>query len=166
MSCLGIALGSNLGDRTAHLERAVEFLSSKGELLQQASLYETQPVGCPEGSPPFLNTVLELGFSGDLEQLLRECQEFEQNSGRALPGERETNAPRPVDIDFLYAGDLIRSDSFLMLPHPRIRERLFVLMPLAEIVPSKTLPGWNDTVEECLQQVRSSLEGEQLCSRV
>lgn len=147
----GIALGSNLGDRGASLRAARTFLLSLHEAAAPAlvsPLYETAPVDCPPGSPPFLNAVVEIALSLPPADLLARCTAFERSLGR--PVLREKNSPRPVDLDVLYAGDLRIESPSLTLPHPRLAMRLFVLQPLADIRPDLVLPGRTGTVAQLL----------------
>lgn len=145
----GIALGSNLGDRMANLRAARGLLAeiSTGPVLT-APVYQTAPVGCPEGSPDFLNTVIEIHFDGSPRELLSLTQGFQRQLGRVDSPIR--NAPRVIDIDLLYLGDVIFSDDRLEIPHPRLAQRRFVLQPLAEIRPDLILPGESKSVAELL----------------
>ena len=136
MARAGIALGSNLGESAANIAEAIarlEEIAIPGEPVLKASLYRTAPVGCPPGSPDFLNTVVEIGFEGSPVELLAHTQRIERDLGRTPNPVR--NAPRVIDVDILYLGDAVHSDAQLVLPHPRMREREFVLRPLAEIRP-------------------------------
>jgi len=150
---VGIALGSNLGNRTAELEAAFAFLqhlAADDEILR-STIIETAPVDCPPGSAPFLNAVAEIQVDpGNLppEVLLGKLQAFEQQRGRAT--ERERNAPRPLDLDILYYGDCVLRTATLVIPHPRLTERRFVLEPLAQIRPELVLPGQTRSVRELL----------------
>lgn len=145
MARVGISLGSNLGDRLGLLRDAYRRLValSEGDVFC-SSIYETDPVDCAEGDPAFLNAVAEIEFALEPLDLLSRTQAFESEFGR--PRERARNAPRPIDLDLLYFGDLEMKTERLVLPHPRIHERDFVRIPLAEIrpdlvsVPSE-LPG-------------------------
>lgn len=151
MERIGIALGSNLGDRAAHLRAARDFVFSlhQGTTPPLASpLYETEPVGCAENTPAFLNAVLEIESSLDPVELLRRLLAFEHEAGRT----RSTlkNAPRPLDLDLLYVGTLHLDTNALTLPHPRLTSRRFVLQPLADIRPQLILPGQTTTIVELL----------------
>ncbi len=142
MPRVGIALGSNLGDRLANLEAARQSLaeiSTPAEPFLAASTYQTEPLLCPPGSPQFCNSVVEISFDGDPFELLELTQAIEKKLGRTAVPER--NAPRIIDVDLLYFGDEIIDTEDLVLPHPRIGERRFVLEPLAEIRPDLILPG-------------------------
>ena len=155
MPRVGIALGSNLGDRTANLEAARECLreiSAPGEPLLRASDYQTEPLHCPPGSPLFQNSVVEIAFDGNPFELLELTQAIEKRLGRINKPER--NAPRIIDVDLLYFGDEIIDTEDLVLPHPRIGERLFVLEPLAEIRPDLVLPGQTKCIAELLVNLR------------
>ena len=153
----GIALGSNLGDRHALLDSAVaslRLLHEHGSFLT-SSYYETDPHDCPQDSPAFLNAVVELDTSLSPLILLKKLQELEAQAGRAKV--RAFHAPRSLDLDILYWGDLSLLTGELQLPHPRIRERLFVLQPLAEIRPHLKLPGNLLTCLEMLLLVSNKL---------
>ena len=132
-----IALGSNLGDRTANLAAAtaaLRALATPGAPFLTASFHDTAPQDCPADSPRFLNTVIELDYPGnDPLTLLSETQNIERTLGREPNPVR--NAPRVIDIDILLFGEVSLKHPTLELPHPRIRERHFVLLPLREIRP-------------------------------
>jgi 2-amino-4-hydroxy-6-hydroxymethyldihydropteridine diphosphokinase len=153
---VGIALGSNLGDREAELRGGMDFLRSlafEGLLLESTPI-ETEPVDCPPGSSPFLNAVAEIELDSHRFPpllLLDRLQAFERSRGR--PERREVNAPRPLDLDILYYGDLMLHDPRLVIPHPRAIQRRFVLQPLAEIRPDLILPGQAHTVRKLFQEL-------------
>jgi 2-amino-4-hydroxy-6-hydroxymethyldihydropteridine diphosphokinase len=132
-----LGLGSNLGDREKLLRHAVAALQEKGAVLwKSASLYSTQPRDF-EDQPWFLNTVVEVRTLLEPEDLIRECLEIEKGAGRVrdIP-----KGPRPLDIDILIYKDRIVDSPQLKIPHPRFRERRFVLVPLAEIAPGVADP--------------------------
>lgn len=138
----GLALGSNLGDRLAHLRQGRDLLLSMHEGPAPAALspvYETEPVDCPLGSASFLNAVVEIRTSLDPGQLLRQLTRLESELGRSPA--RGQNAPRSLDLDILYAGQLVIDTPTLILPHPRMTARRFVLQPLADVRPDFVLPG-------------------------
>lgn len=132
-----IALGSNLGDRAANLAAAtaaLRALATPGEPFLTASLHDTAPQHCPPDSPHFLNTVIDLHYSGsDPLELLGKTQAIERALGRTPNPVR--NAPRVIDIDILLFGEVTLKHPALELPHPRISERPFVLLPLRELRP-------------------------------
>ena len=143
----GIAFGSNLGDQLALLSSAKASLlklSDQREGAVFSPVYESQPVDCTGGSPPFLNAVAEIPLALEPAAVLEVCQRLEREAGR--PGEREVNSPRPLDLDILYAGDLRCDRPELQIPHPRLSERLFVLGPLRSVRPDLVLPGFDQTV--------------------
>ena len=151
MPRVGIVLGSNLGDRQGHLAAArvrLREIATAGELVLEAADFETEPLDCPLGSPEFLNSVMEIDFAGQPLELLALTQEIEKSLGRAAHPQR--NAPRVIDVDLLYFGAEILVTPQLVLPHPRIAERRFVLEPLAGIRPELVLPGQRATVAELL----------------
>lgn len=152
MTRFGIAMGSNLGARQGNLERGVEMLLARmpeANISAGASLYETDPVDCAPGTQAFLNTVIELESPLSPPEVHAHLVAVEQGMGRPL--EREKNAPRTLDLDVLYAGDFVSDDPVLILPHPRLHLRRFVLQPLIEIRPSLRLPGQALTITELLQ---------------
>jgi len=152
----GIALGSNLGDRASHLRNAIHALrqiAMPDQPFLTARIYHTEPRFCPPGSPEFLNTVIEFGMDGTALALLEITQAMEIQLGRTRVTER--NAPRVIDIDILYFGNQVLQTSELILPHPRIVERRFVLQPLADIRPDLVLPGQTLTIAKLLEDFRS-----------
>ena len=156
MPRVGIALGSNLGNRLANLAAARECLrkiATTGEPFLQAATYQTEPLLCPPDSPFFYNSVVEIGYGGDPFALLELTQAIEKELGRIAVHER--NAPRIIDVDLLYFGDEIIDTEALVLPHPRIRERRFVLQPLADIRPELVLPGQKESIRELLDSLES-----------
>jgi 2-amino-4-hydroxy-6-hydroxymethyldihydropteridine diphosphokinase len=147
---VGIALGSNLGDRAAELQAAVQAIREFAEPpILLSRVYETEPVDCPPGSLSFLNAVVEVGWSADLPGLLALLQDVERRQGRS--GVHARNAPRTVDLDILYAGELILKTPTLELPHPRLKIRAFVLLPLADILPNQKIPGDAKTPEDYIK---------------
>jgi 2-amino-4-hydroxy-6-hydroxymethyldihydropteridine diphosphokinase len=150
----GIALGSNLGDRAAELDAGIAFLRllSVDDKVRESSRLETRPVDCPAGSPLFLNAVAEIRVDTGRfspRRLMEKLQAFERERGR--PAERETNAPRPLDLDILYFGDVRISEPDLVIPHPRALQRRFVLQPLAHLRPDLILPGQKKSMAELLE---------------
>ncbi len=124
-----LALGSNLGDRWEHLRTAVEGLP---DVVAVSPVYETAPVGGPEGQGSYLNVVAELDTGLSPRQLLALGRRLEAASGR-VRGERW--GPRALDVDVLLVGDLEVDDPDLQVPHPRMWERAFVLVPLSDLAP-------------------------------
>jgi 2-amino-4-hydroxy-6-hydroxymethyldihydropteridine diphosphokinase len=152
MARAGIALGSNLGDRLAQLRAAVtglSGLSTPGQPILTAQIYRTEPRDCPPGSPDFFNTVIEIEFRGNAHELLEKTRALELQFGRCKDAAR--HAPRLIDIDLLYLGNACCNTESLILPHPRIAERRFVLQPLADIRPDLILPGQSLTVTRLLE---------------
>jgi len=146
----GIALGSNLGDRLANLAAGREAVLHIPGISApvQSGVYETEPVGTGPDAGPFLNAVIEVGFTGDPLALLAALRSIESALGR--PTRHPRNAPRTLDLDILYAGDLVLHDDPLILPHPRLHLRRFVLAPLNDIRPDLRLPGQPRSVAELL----------------
>jgi 2-amino-4-hydroxy-6-hydroxymethyldihydropteridine diphosphokinase len=153
----GIALGSNVGDRLKHLQTGREQILSStwitGPTLS-SSVYETEPVGTDAGAGPFLNAVVEVEFGGHASELLDVLQRIEAAHGR--PSKRPRNAPRTLDLDILYVGNLVLSNQDVVIPHPRLHLRRFVLTPLADIRPGLVLPGQHRSIEELLAGLEDS----------
>lgn len=150
----GVALGSNLGERIAHLRNARKEISAlSGALppLRCSAIYETEPVDCEIGAAKFFNAVMEFGYSGRPEELRRELAGIERILGR--PATHERNVSRPIDLDLLYFGELIMETAELRLPHPRIVDREFVLRPLADIRPDLVLPKQIEAVGVLLSRL-------------
>ncbi len=150
----GIALGSNLGDRLSHLHAALGALGGLGELRAISAAYQTAPVDCADDAPAFLNAVVELRSALEPAGLMQAFQEIERGLGR--PDRRPLNAPRPLDLDILYAGNRIVKQDSLTIPHPRLHLRRFVLEPLASIRPSLVLPGFSENVRELLERLEGA----------
>jgi len=153
---VGIALGSNLGDRSAELDAGISFLRllSTNDEVRESPRIETLPVDCPPGSPAFLNSVAEIEIDTVVLpplNLLGCLQEFEMERGRSPL--RDVNAPRPLDLDIIYYG-IERIDQMgLVIPHPRTTTRRFVLEPLSHLRPDLVLPGQTKTIAELLTEL-------------
>jgi 2-amino-4-hydroxy-6-hydroxymethyldihydropteridine diphosphokinase len=134
-----IGLGSNVGDREAHLRKAIEDLRAHGvEVDAVSSLYETEPVGEILDQPDFLNAVARVRTALEPEALLDVCKAIEAEHGRMFAGPR--HGPRPIDLDLLLLGDVELETERLTLPHREVTTRRFVLEPLLELDPDLTLP--------------------------
>jgi len=148
-----LGLGGNVGDREANLARARALLGEGGFSITLASaLYETEPVGGPPQGA-FLNQVVGGTTAHSPDALLRACLAIERALGRAR---REPNGPRTLDIDILFYGDAVRKGPGLVLPHPRLSQRRFVLVPLVEIAPLLRHPVLGLTSCELLARVSDS----------
>jgi 2-amino-4-hydroxy-6-hydroxymethyldihydropteridine diphosphokinase len=144
-----LGLGSNLGGRIGNLDSAVERLSEKVAIKKISSVYETEPLYNTE-QPMFLNAVIKGVTALEPLELLSLMKGIERDLGRQ-PGFR--NAPRIIDIDILFYGERIIQTEELTIPHPRIAERAFVLVPLAEIAPRLVHPQLKKTVKKLLAEV-------------
>jgi 2-amino-4-hydroxy-6-hydroxymethyldihydropteridine diphosphokinase len=148
MSELGyLGLGSNVGDRRAMLQAAVEDLWAHGvEVLATSSVYETEPVGELLDQPDFLNACARIETELDREALLDACKAVERALGRAAGGVR--HGPRPIDVDVLLYGDEAYESERLRIPHRELVSRRFVLVPLLELDPELRLPGGRRLADE------------------
>lgn len=150
----GIALGSNVGDRLANLRAgrdAVLRLPDVTPPILTSRVYETEPVDTTPGAGRFLNSLMEVEFTGQPVALLSGLREIEAAMGR--PSRHPRNAPRTLDLDILYLGDLTVSRDDLTVPHPRLHLRRFVLAPLHDIRPDLQLPGLKGTAAELLARL-------------
>jgi 2-amino-4-hydroxy-6-hydroxymethyldihydropteridine diphosphokinase len=144
-----LGLGSNEGDPLRQIESALRELPEHGVLVSRASsFYRTEPVGGPPQAW-YVNAVAEVDFGGEPLELLRICRLLESRHERK-PGER--NAPRTLDLDILLFGNRVFESQELTIPHPRFRERRFVLVPLAEIAPDVIDPKTGLTARELLSR--------------
>jgi 2-amino-4-hydroxy-6-hydroxymethyldihydropteridine diphosphokinase len=147
-----VGLGSNLGDRAGNLLLAVRGIMDAGlHVIRLSSIYETEPVGAI-AQPDFLNMVAEI--SGDTmpepEQLMARLLRVEYALGRTRD---VPMGPRTIDLDLLLFGNELRQTEFLVLPHPRMHERLFVLESLAEIAPNLVHPVLRKSISQLLSEV-------------
>ncbi len=148
MKRVGLSLGSNIGDRLATLEQACDALAEAFGHLRLSQVYETAPIGCPEGAPAYLNACVEIATELPPDALLRVTQGIENALGRTRSG--VYGEPRTCDIDILYYDTETLETPELTLPHPRAHERAFVLRPLCDIDAALVLPGQTSTVAELL----------------
>jgi 2-amino-4-hydroxy-6-hydroxymethyldihydropteridine diphosphokinase len=142
-----LSAGSNLGDRKNNLEYAARSLAAAGTVLKISSCFETEPVGYLD-QPWFFNQAIELKTSWTPDELLLCCQRIEACCGRirTFP-----NAPRTLDLDILLYGDLSINQKDLIIPHPRMAERRFVLEPLAQIAPDLMHPLLKKSIRSLLE---------------
>ena len=177
MTIAYIALGSNLGDRADYLERALTALRQcEGiEVMRVSPVYETRPVGGPQAQGDYLNAVAELRTEREAHELLEVLLAIEQKLGRVRQAGAgvspvERFGPRTIDLDLLLYGDLVLADERLIVPHPRMHERLFVLQPLAQLAPGLPHPLLKRRIAELLAELQGlrlhgSAPGRELASR-
>jgi len=144
-----LSFGANLGNRQANILQALQYVQTRTSIKKLSSFYETEPVGYAD-QPKFLNITCQLETELLPADLLHFLKWIEKRMGRQASFR---NAPRPIDIDILLYDELILKNLDLQLPHPRLHERAFVLVPLAEITPNLVHPGLHITVREMLNRV-------------
>ena len=149
-----LGLGSNLGDRQGNLNRALEFLSQRLRIERVSSVYDTEPVGNIE-QPRFLNLVCQINTALPAMALLALAKGIEAKLGRV----GGSGAPRIIDIDILFYGNQVIQTPELVIPHPRLTERAFALIPLAEIAPGLVHPVNGKTIATLLQEVKQGVQG-------
>ncbi len=154
MNSTYLLLGSNMGNSTELLSNAIEQIENKiGPLLLQSNLYATAAWG-NTSQPDFLNQVIEVNTQLDATETLKEILSIEKNMGRIRTIK---NAPRIIDIDILFFNNEIINRSDLIVPHPEIQNRRFVLIPVNEIAPQMIHPVLNKTIEQLLLQCPDQL---------
>ncbi len=145
-----IAFGSNIGDRKANINRALGILKQKIKLIKTSSFYETKPMYL-ENQDWFLNGSAKVETELKPRELLDFLKSTEKKMGRKEGGR---NGPRIIDLDILFYGDQIVDENDLHIPHPKIQERAFVLVPLAEIEPDFIHPTYKKTVSHLLSELK------------
>lgn len=143
-----LGLGSNMGDRQKNLDTALELLAQRMKLGKISSIYDTEPVGVPPQSR-FLNLVCRASTRLEPVALLKLAKGIEARLGRS----GKSDAPRPIDIDILLYGEEVINTPELVIPHPRMTERAFVLIPLVEMAPNLVHPLLKKTIRELLKNI-------------
>jgi len=150
-----LAFGSSKGDREAFVRSALAELKKGGFIIQRISpLYETDPVDCEDGVPPFLNGVLQGVWNGSPGELLDFCQSIERRAGR--PEKHSSRQSRELDLDIILFGKEIIRTERLTVPHPRAFQRSFVLAPMNDIAPEALFPDLKKTVSALLRELSAT----------
>ncbi len=151
-----LALGGNLGNPREAFKSAAKRLkqNQRIELIAASALYQTPPVGGPDGQPDYLNAVVELATDLTPEELLDFCREIEDAAGRTRAVRWDA---RTLDLDLLFYDQLILDTPALCLPHPRLQERHFVLLPLAELAADLPHPQLQQSVSEIVAQLPAAV---------
>jgi 2-amino-4-hydroxy-6-hydroxymethyldihydropteridine diphosphokinase len=136
-----LGLGSNLGDRERYLREAIESLR---DVVAVSPVYETEPVGGPGGQDPYLNVVVELDTDLSPRALLGVCHRLEAAAGRVRAARW---GPRTLDVDVLWIDGVALDEPDFVVPHPRMRQRRFVMAPLRDLAPDLVPDGWEDDAE-------------------
>ncbi|WP_029523202.1 2-amino-4-hydroxy-6-hydroxymethyldihydropteridine diphosphokinase [Persephonella sp. KM09-Lau-8] len=150
MEKIFLALGSNIGNRQENINQAIKFLSTKILDIKQATIYESKAIGY-ENQPDFLNTAISGYTDLSPEELLKFIKQVEEQTGRI---KRFRWGPREIDIDILFYGNLVLEKENLIIPHPRIHERDFVLKPLCDLEPEFIHPVLKKTIKELLNNLQ------------
>ena len=150
MPTVFLGLGSNLNNPEDQLNQACHALIKHPQIfkLQGSTWHISSPMHCPEGSPDFLNGVVMLETNLSPEVLHAFCQDLERKAGRLPKETRLLNAPRSLDVDILFYDDLVFNTMDLVIPHPRLQERGFVLAPMLELAPSWEHPILKQSIVE------------------
>jgi 2-amino-4-hydroxy-6-hydroxymethyldihydropteridine diphosphokinase len=144
-----LGLGSNMGDRQENLDKALELLSQRMQMGKLSSVYDTEPVG-NTNQPRFLNMACQAFTRLEPKGLLALAKGIESKLGRY----GKSNEPRPIDIDILLYDDRVLATPELVIPHPRMAERAFVLVPLSEIAPDLVHPTIGKKIKELLKDIK------------
>jgi 2-amino-4-hydroxy-6-hydroxymethyldihydropteridine diphosphokinase len=150
MTTAYIGIGSNEGDRFTNMYNSIGLLVQECDIVKISSIYETEPVGYKD-QPYFLNCVVEVNTELRPQQLLQELKSIEMMMGRAPSF---INGPRIIDLDILLYGDTVIDTAELVVPHPRLHERAFVLIPFNEIAPELVHPVLHKTIKELLNELK------------
>lgn len=144
-----LGIGTNMGNREANLDRCLDLLSQRMKMGKVSSIFDTEPQD-NVNQPRFLNMVCQVFTRLEPEGLLALAKGIESKMGRT----GKTGEPRPIDVDILLYGDRKVNTPDLIIPHPKMKERAFVLIPLSEIAPDMVYPGSDTTIKEMADSLR------------
>ena len=154
MNITYFSLGTNLGDRLKNIENALIYIRKLGDIQKLSSVYNTKPWNVNEKQPDYLNQNCKLITEFSPQELISRTKNIEKNLGRTNKGDKTS---RIIDIDLLLYGNLILNNENLVIPHPQMTERAFVMIPLAEIAPNLIIKGYKKSVKEIANALDSSL---------
>jgi 2-amino-4-hydroxy-6-hydroxymethyldihydropteridine diphosphokinase len=152
---IALSLGGNLGDVSAVFDQAICNLEDEGLCeIRRSSIYRTPPIGCASETPDFLNMCVTGMWEKTPEELLQLCKKLEVESGR--PADHLPYSSRTLDMDIVLFGDMIISRESLTVPHPEVKKRFFVLIPLVELAPDWKYPGEECMLKDILEKLKTS----------
>ena len=154
MKIFYLSLGSNLGNRLENIKNSLRYLKELGDIQKVSNIYNTKPWDVKEKQPDYLNQNCQLITELSPEKLIEGTKNIEKILGRENKGDL---SPRIIDIDLLIYEDFSQKNENLIIPHPKMTERAFVMIPLAEIAPDLIIHGYNKTVKEIAGELDSSL---------
>lgn len=159
MNIAYLLIGGNLGNRSAHLQKAIQLIEQYcGQVVQSSAIYETAAWGLIE-QPAFYNQALKIETTLQPESLMQQLLSIEQEMGRIRTIKL---GPRTIDLDMLFYNQIVLTTELLVLPHPALTERRFVLLPLSEIAPHLDHPIFHKTIEQLLNECPDQLDVQKL----
>lgn len=161
---IALSIGANEGNIEETFSNAFKWLEEGGlENIRISNFYKTSPVGCASGTPDFINGALTGLWDKSIKELFQLCKALEEKAGR--PAGHEKYSSRPLDLDIVFFGGIIYSSGRISVPHKETLNRLFVLIPLADVASDWIFPGKKETVGEILEKFKTTTEYKAINSR-